>query len=208
MSTPEELLDAVKLLWSKGMAPATSGNFSIRDDDHLWMTASGRDKGTLVPDDVLKIKLESGKVVNTFGKKRSGKRSAEFELHQTIYDVRPELGAVLHVHSRAATVLSRVCKQPTVILRDYELLKAMDGVTSHAQRLGLPIFENTQDITELAQATRPLLEDKLLLHGYLVAGHGLYTWGKTLGDAMRHVEALDFLLQCELDQLMMTGSRS
>jgi len=33
---------------------------------------------------------------------------------------------------------------------------------------------------------------------YLIEGHGLYTWGATVDDAVRHIEALEFMLECEL----------
>jgi methylthioribulose-1-phosphate dehydratase len=32
-------------------------------------------------------------------------------------------------------------------------------------------------------------------HGFLIAGHGLYTWGRTIADAERHVEILEFLME-------------
>jgi methylthioribulose-1-phosphate dehydratase len=34
--------------------------------------------------------------------------------------------------------------------------------------------------------------------GYLITGHGFYTWGRGVEEALRHVEALDFLFECEL----------
>jgi methylthioribulose-1-phosphate dehydratase len=34
--------------------------------------------------------------------------------------------------------------------------------------------------------------------GYLIRGHGLYTWGPRMADALRHVEAFEFLFECEL----------
>jgi len=37
-----------------------------------------------------------------------------------------------------------------------------------------------------------------VLHGYLIAGHGFYTWGNSTEDVMHHVEALEFLFECEL----------
>jgi methylthioribulose-1-phosphate dehydratase len=35
-------------------------------------------------------------------------------------------------------------------------------------------------------------------HGFLLAGHGLYTWGATVSEALRHAEAFDFLFSCAL----------
>ena len=37
------------------------------------------------------------------------------------------------------------------------------------------------------------------VHGYLIAGHGLYTWGRSVEEACRHVEAFEFLLACEIE---------
>ena len=32
--------------------------------------------------------------------------------------------------------------------------------------------------------------------GYLIRRHGLYTWGKDLEEATRHIEVIEFLLEC------------
>jgi ribulose-5-phosphate 4-epimerase/fuculose-1-phosphate aldolase len=34
--------------------------------------------------------------------------------------------------------------------------------------------------------------------GYLIAGHGLYAWGASVDDALRHVEAFECLFECEV----------
>jgi methylthioribulose-1-phosphate dehydratase len=40
--------------------------------------------------------------------------------------------------------------------------------------------------------------------GYLIAGHGLYAWGRDLAEARRHLEAFEFMLACELEPRRLT----
>jgi methylthioribulose-1-phosphate dehydratase len=106
-------------------------------------------------------------------------------------------GAVLHPHSVNATLLSRL-HRGHLVLRDYELLKAFPGVDTHAFELVVPNFSNDQDIARLANEVDAYMNSHTPVHGYLIAGHGFYTWGETVEDALRHVEALEFLFECEL----------
>jgi len=50
-------------------------------------------------------------------------------------------------------------------------------------------------MTALASETKRLLADNPDVHGFLIRRHGLYTWGKDLAEAARHVEILEFLLE-------------
>ena len=64
--------------------------------------------------------------------------------------------------------------------------------------MDVPVFPNTQDMPELAARVDAAL-DAGPLWGYLIDGHGLYAWGRTMAEARRHLEAFEFLLGCELD---------
>ena len=75
------------------------------------------------------------------------------------------------------------------------MLKGLDGVTTHTHREWVPILENDQDMARLAGAMAGVLSDHPDAHGVLLRGHGLYTWGRTIAEAERHVEALEFLLE-------------
>src|SRR5206468_1197780 len=57
------------------------------------------------------------------------------------------------------------------------------------------ILENSQDMEALSAETALLLRENTNLHGFLIRRHGLYTWGKDLAEATRHVEILEFLLE-------------
>ena len=78
------------------------------------------------------------------------------------------------------------------------MLNACSGNTIHDARMDLPVLPNTQDMRTLAAQVDVLL-DGPCRWGYLIDGHGLYTWGRDMAQARRHLEAFEFLLNCELE---------
>ena len=186
---------------ARGWTPATSSNFSMRiDDDTVAVTVSERDKGALEPSDVLAVALD-GKPLDP------GQRpSAEAALHLQIYRRLPATGVVLHTHSQNQTVSSRLFANPGVIsLHGWELQKAITGYTTHDSRLDLPVFPNSQDMRDIEARVDAWLDAGKPLYAYLIEGHGLYTWGHNMPEAKRHLEALEFLLACELDLKRLGG---
>ncbi len=190
-----EIAETGRELAAQGWTPATSSNFSMRlAGELIAMTVSGRDKGRLTPDDVMVVD-GVGQPVGT-----TARPSAETALHTQIYRRFPEVQAVLHTHSRQQTVASRLFAPAGVLrLEGWELQKAITGFTTHASVLELPVFPNTQHMPELTARVEAWLDAGRPLHAYLIEGHGLYTWGANMTDAKRHVEALEFLIACELD---------
>jgi methylthioribulose-1-phosphate dehydratase len=195
------IAEAGKELYALGWTPATSSNFSMRiDAEHLAITVSGRHKGRLTPDDVMLIDLHGNALGTTL------KPSAETLLHTQIYQRFPETGAVLHTHSRAQTLASKLFEdQGCIVFEDYELLKAFAGTSTHDIRMEVPVFSNTQDMPALVQEINVSLDRKALSHGYLIEGHGIYTWGRSMDEARRHLDAFEFLLQCELELIKLRG---
>ena len=193
----DAIVQAGRFLYQQGWSPATSSNYSARiDAEHIAITVSGRHKGQPGAGDVMVVDL-AGRPVQS-----DCRSSAETRLHTVLYEVFPEVGAVLHTHSVKATVLSRLLEpgQP-LALEGYELQKAFTGVETHESVLTVPVFDNTQDIDALAEQTREWFREHPEQPGYLIRGHGLYTWGKTMADCLRHVEAFEFLFECELETM-------
>lgn len=188
-----ELIRHTGELARAGLTPATSSNFSVRlDDGTCLITASGRDKGRLTPDDFLEIDMDGNALAP------GHIASAETLLHTQIYRRRPDAGAVLHTHSLAQTLLSlRHAAAGTLVLEGYELLKALRGIHSHDVRVHVPVVANSQDMPALCAAIDPAFGNDAFW-GYLIAGHGLYTWGRDLPEARRHLDAFEFLLSAEL----------
>jgi len=188
----EELAEIGRTFYSRGWVLGTSGNFSAvvsREPLRLSITSTGRDKGNLAPTQFLEMDADM-KIVR--GKDRP---SAEALLHLAIVRGR-EAGAVLHTHSVWSTVLSGAhAAKGGVALEGYEMLKGLEGVRTHEHREWLPILENSQDMTELAAVVSKTLNEQPAIHGFLLRGHGLYTWGASLQEAKRHVEILEFLME-------------
>jgi methylthioribulose-1-phosphate dehydratase len=190
----DEIVRATRELAAAGLTPATSSNFSRRlDDRHAAITISGRDKGRLSADDIMVVDCDG----NAVG---SGHRpSAETLLHVQLYRRLPEAGCVLHTHSVAQTVASRLfAGAGHVRLEGYELLKAFEGNRTHDMAVDVPVLANSQDMHTLAAQVDALL-DRQCLWGYLIDGHGLYAWGADMAQARRHLDAFEFLLSCELE---------
>lgn len=196
----QQIIEAGRFLYGQGWSPATSSNYSARiDQEHLAITVSGRHKGQLTPADVMVVDL-SGKAVGS-----DKKSSAETLLHTVVYELFDQVGAVLHTHSVNATVFSRLMADTNLVrFQDYELQKAFPGVHTHEGELLIPVFENTQDIPALARETQEYLRAHPNTPGYLIRGHGLYTWGETMADCLRHVEAMEFLITCELEMMRLS----
>ncbi|WNV03978.1 methylthioribulose 1-phosphate dehydratase [Candidatus Methylospira mobilis] len=182
------LIEAGKFFHDRGWVPATSGNLSAALHDGLAITVSGRHKGRLTRDDIM--------LTDVTGRSMDGKKcSAETLLHVYIYKNYRENRSVLHTHSPSATAIS-LLSGTEVALEGYELLKALSGIDTHATRVVIPVIANDQDIVRLAQSVDARLDKDS--RGFLIKGHGLYTWGKTVEDAVRHVEALEAMFEIQL----------
>jgi methylthioribulose-1-phosphate dehydratase len=186
-----ELIAAGRFFHERGWVPATSGNFSARlGDGEIAITVSGRHKGHLTADDIMRV--------DAAGRSLDGKKSsAETLLHTHIYQRYPGTGSVLHPHSPNGTVIS-LLGNDEVVLEGYELLKVLDGIDTHATRSVVPVVANDQDMVRLSSVVDKRLDAKTQSHAYLIAGHGLYTWGATVDDTIRHVEALEAMFEIQL----------
>jgi methylthioribulose-1-phosphate dehydratase len=191
-SIAESLCSTARWCYVRGWVPATSGNFSVRQGERILVTASGLDKGTLTPAGLIEIDLEGRKVGGV------GKPSAETGLHLVLYRGRPQMGAILHVHTVWNTLLSGIhAASGHVAIGGYELLKGLSGVDTHMHVEQVPILKNSQNYAELTAQLAAALKQYPDAHGVLLSRHGLYTWGESVAEARRHLEALEFLFEVE-----------
>ena len=201
------LSKAMASIHQRGWCDGTGGNFSCvleRDPLLLLMAPSGVDKGSVEPRDLIQVSAAGAVVAG------KGKASAETALHVEIVNS-CGAGAVLHTHSQAGTLLSQwaleqsdpseACAHSQLELRDLEMLKGLEGITTHACSVHIPVCANDQDLPALSKRVRPLLP--AAPHGVLIAGHGLYAWGHNLGSAVRHLEILEFLLEQRWRRLLL-----
>lgn len=191
----EQLRDVGSQFWTRGWSLGTSSNYSVvigRDPWRLLVTASGKDKGHLGPLDF--VIVDQNGQPTPHGQAKS---SAETLLHCSAVQ-HQQAGAVLHTHSIWGTILSeKFAQHGGILLEGFEFLKGLEGVKTHQTSLWLPIFENTQDIPTLqAEVENYWAKSEQPCFGYLIRKHGMYTWGNSLPSAVRHMEVLEFLLEC------------
>ena len=192
-SAANGLVAVGRRFYDRGWVMGTSGNFSVvvgRAPLRLAITPSGAHKGALAVQQILQID-ENGQ--SSRGSR--GRPSAETAIHLEIVAHR-EAGAVLHTHSVWSTMLSeRHAPAGGLAIHDFEMLKGLEGISTHAHREWVPIIDNDQDMTRMAGVVNRLLADHPAAHGFLIRRHGLYTWGRTLAEAERHVEIFEFLFE-------------
>jgi methylthioribulose-1-phosphate dehydratase len=179
--------------YRRGWVLGTAGNFSAlidREPINLCITASGNEKGGLTGEHFLEVNGD-GQVTGG-----AGKPSAETLLHLAIYRLRPDAGSILHTHSVWGTILSDMhFENGAIEIEGYEMLKGLAGVTTHEHREILPVVENSQDYIALSHVIENVLNDNSDIHGVYLRRHGLYTWGKDITEAKRHIEIFEFLFE-------------
>ena len=197
----ETLVQTVRFLHAQGWTPATSSNFSLRSSEKagfegFLISVSGLDKGQLTPADFLPVD-ETGNVTDT--EKAHIKPSAETLLHGWVYKNFPQAGVVLHTHSVNGTVVGKLHqKQGVLTFTDFEILKGLEGIKTHEAEVTIPVLPNHQDMGVLVKQLDDWYQQNKNrpLYGFLLAGHGLYSWGETPAQAQRHIEVFEFLFDC------------
>jgi len=190
----QQIIDAGQWIDAQGWCPATGGNFSVRSGpERALITASGCHKGHLMPEQLLQVDLDGQPQASLL------KPSAETLLHTRLYQLDNRIGAVLHTHSVASTVLSRLEPGQWLTLSGYEMQKSLSGNHTHDASIRIAILDNAQDMQALAAELSQRWQPEALQWGFLVRGHGLYTWGHDMNEARRHLEGLEFLFACELE---------
>jgi len=85
-------------LFAQRMASATSGNYSVREKEGLWITRSGAQKARLQPEDLMLLPLEPDPA-------KDAGASVERIIHRAVYH-HTDAQAIVHAHPRFAIALS------------------------------------------------------------------------------------------------------
>ncbi|WP_393971414.1 methylthioribulose 1-phosphate dehydratase [Oxyplasma meridianum] len=188
----QQIVDTASVFYRRGWLFGTSGNLSAVINEtplQIAITGSGLNKG--------KIDLSGLIVIDVNGNVISGNKkvSSEADLHIAVIR-EMHAGSVFHTHSVWSTMLSkRYLKDGGILIRGYEMLKGLNNVGTHEHSEWIPIIENSQDMKTLSATVTSILRQHPEVHGFMLSGHGLYTWGKTPEEAERHVEVIEFLLE-------------
>jgi methylthioribulose-1-phosphate dehydratase len=186
------LIAVGKEFYQRNWVLGTSGNFSVlldRNPFELLVTESGVHKGRLAPQNFLTVDSKAGVISG------AGKPSAETLIHLSILAHR-DAGCILHTHSVWSTFLTDLHSESDGLeIEGYEMLKGLSNVSTHEHSEWIPIVANSQNYPDLSLQTNEILNANPGIHAILLRRHGMYTWGKDILEAMRHVEVLEFLFE-------------
>lgn len=170
------MLEAAQKLTALGLNGTTSGNIGVRLAQSFLVTPSGVPSDELLPEAMVEVDF-SGTVVG------AGKPSSEWRFHRDILVARPEIGAIVHTHSRYASSLA-------CLRRDIPAFHYMIAVAGGDSIRCAPyaIF-GSQELSTLALQA---LENR---KACLLANHGVITLGVDLADALALAFEVESLCQ-------------
>ena len=186
----EQIMEAGRRLWLRGLVAANDGNISCRVAGGYLITASGRSKGFLQPQDILLLDGE-GRVCDG----NPAPPSIETGLHLALYQARPEVGAVVHAHPPAATAFALAGTDIN--------LNAPDEVKLQLGRVAL-IPHGEAGSPELARNAAQALAAPDLGAGLLLR-HGAVALGQDIMKALFRLEALEQAARIMLAARLLQG---
>ena len=186
-----ELIKAATSFYNRGWMLGTSGNLSARiNSTEFWVTASGLPKGQLTDDDFLIVGLHDA-LPKVVGPQKS---SAETIIHQFLYRYDETIGAVYHVHTPAANLLTRLYPDSKIRLPAIEMIKGL-GFWQENPIVNVMVTPNHSRVEDIANEMTERLPDFPNVPGFLIRDHGITAWGKTPQEAMNRCEIWCYL--CE-----------
>jgi L-fuculose-phosphate aldolase len=175
MHPRDQIALIIKKIYQQGMTTTSGGNISIIDDNgDLWVTPAALDKGNLDPSDIMCVRKDG-----TIEGKH--KPSSEFPFHRAIYEIRPDIRAVIHAHPPALVSFSIVRQAPDT------------NVISQTRKVCGPVGYAAYELPGSQNLGKKIASE--FQKGYssvIMENHGTVIGGTGLMDAYRRFETLEF----------------
>lgn len=170
----QDIIDVAKRLDDKGLVNAFEGNVSVKKDGYLYVTPSGKSKVTLTPEKIC--------VFDETGKQISGiyEPSSELKMHRAVYEMRDNIGGVVHAHPAFLTAYA-MCGKPLESKCHAEMI--WDHKVIEVAPYGRPGSD------DIYKGVKPILDkgrDLLLL-----ANHGVLSVGTDVFAALNKLESVE-----------------
>ncbi|MFN7988121.1 MAG: class II aldolase/adducin family protein [Thermoanaerobaculia bacterium] len=184
------LVSCGRRLDALGFTPATDGNVSARlGPDRLLLTPSGKEKGSLAPEDLLVVDL-AGRVVEG-----GGRPSTETPMHLLCYRKRGDVGGVVHAHPPVATAFAAAgVPLDAPVMPEIVVTVGAVPLVPYA----------TPGTEELALALEPWIERH---DAFLLASHGVLALGRDVREALHRMERVEHLARVTLAARLLGGPR-
>ena len=173
-SAREAIVTTCLELSRAGLVVGTAGNVSVREGDLVAVTPSGVRYAGLAPELVGVHRLDGTPV------KAPLAPTSELRLHLAVYAARPQVRAIVHTHSPAATALSALVDEVPAVHYYTELFGGPVRVAPYA----------TYGTEELARNVVQALRDRTAC---LMGNHGAVTVGPDLATAHEKSGYLEWL---------------
>ena len=177
MHPADQLIVVISRIYRSGLTTTSGGNISIKDDNgDIWITPASIDKGSLTKKDIVCVKSD-GTIVGNH------RPSSEYPFHKAIYDVRPNMSAIVHAHPPALVAFSITHQIPDTNI--IPQAKSICGTIGFAP-YDVPGSENLG--RKIADEFRKNPEYKAVI----MENHGIVLCGKDVKDAYQRFETLEF----------------
>lgn len=186
----ESVISAGLAMMEKGLSIGTGGNVSVRlpGTNAMLITPSGIPYCNLKPEDIVEVDLDG------WSFKGKLKPSVEYRIHGEIYKARPDVGAIVHVHSFMAISLAVARKSlPAITDLCAFSLGGQVEVADYAMSGSAELAEN---------AVRALGKKNAVL----MANHGSLCVASSPSIAMDRCELLEKLCACYINATILGGA--
>ncbi|MBE9114395.1 methylthioribulose 1-phosphate dehydratase [Lusitaniella coriacea LEGE 07157] len=187
------VIAAARQFYQLGWMVGTAGNLSVRlEDSSFWITASGKQKGDLRDRDFVRIN-PNGTVIES--PNPNNRPSAETSIHQTIYDLFPDVCACYHVHSVEANIAANFSRDGYLPLPPLEMIKGL-GIWQENPEVKIPVFENHLAVRDIATEVRDRFQAAPPdIPALLIRNHGVTVWGSSPTVAQNYLEIAEYLFR-------------
>src|SRR5450756_1780175 len=186
----QDIVEIGRLVWQKGWVASNDGNISIRlDQDRVMCTPTGVSKGMMQPEDLI--------IVNMQGRKLEGRRegTTEISMHLAIYNLRPDIKAIVHAHPPVATGFATAGRALNLALLP-EVIIGLGCIP--LVDYGLP---GTDALTE------PMLPLIPKYDALMMANHGAVCYGEDVFKAYFKMETMEHFARIQLVAELLGGPK-
>jgi len=185
----QDILDVGKLIYQKGWVAANDGNISVRLGDRILCTCTGVSKGMMTPADIIVCDLAGNRING------ARERTSEIAMHITIYQMRPDVCAIVHAHPPVATGFA-VAGRPLTQALLPEVIVSLGCVP--LAEYGLP---GTPALTEGMLPYIPKYD------AILLGNHGSVCYGEDVYKAFFKMETVEHFARIALVAELLGGPR-
>ena len=176
-----EICEMGRRIYQRGFVAANDGNISVRlDPDRVLCTPTGVSKGYMSEDMLAICDMEGKQVAGPL------KISSEIRMHLEVYQLRPDINAVIHAHPPTATGFAVAGIELTQCILP-EVIVALGGIPLASY--------GTPGGSEIVEPMKPLLQQ---YDAVLMANHGVVTLGKEVMDAHFKMETVEHFAKIAL----------